>query len=112
MATIEEVEQALADLLDRLDSVDDATRSVLPTRRTIEARCPDLDLVRYAEWRSGRLAVVDGPHDRPADIRISVRSDDLLRITRGDLPFTRAYASSRVRLDASMADLLRLRAAL
>ena len=112
MATIEEVEQALADLLERLDSVDDSTRSLLPTRRTIEARCPDLDLVRYAEWRSGRLSIVDGPHERPADIRISVRSDDLLRITNGELPFTRAYASNRVRLDASMADLLRLRAAL
>lgn len=112
MATVEQVEQALAMLLGRLDDVDDSTRALLPTRRTIEARCPDLDLVRYAEWRDGRLNLVDGPHARPADIRISVRSDDLMRMTNGDLPFSRAYASNRIRLDASMADLLRLRAAL
>ncbi len=112
MATVEQVEQALADLLARLDDVDEDTRVLLPTRRTLEARCPDLDLVRYAEWRSGTLHLVDGPHARPADIRISVRSDDLLRMTNGELGFSRAYASNRVRLDASMADLLRLRAVL
>ena len=112
MATVEEVETALLELLSRLDNLDDTTRAVLPAKRTIEARCPDLDMVRYAEWRNGQLLPIDGPLPRGADIRISVRSDDLLRITRGELPFSRAYASNRIRLDASMADLLRLRAAL
>lgn len=112
MATVEEVEQALVDLLSRLDHLDDTTRALLPSRRTVEARCPDLDLVRYAEWRNGRMLPLDTPPPRGADIRISARSDDLLRMTRGELPFSRAYASNRVRLDASMADLLRLRAVL
>jgi hypothetical protein len=39
-------------------------------------------------------------------------SDDLLAMHRGDLPFSRAYAAGRVRLDASVTDLLRLRALL
>lgn len=111
MASVDEVEEVLAQLLARLDTVDESTRALLPAHRTIEARCPDLDLVRFAEWRAGRITIIDDP-PRRADIRISVRSDDLLRIASGELPFGRAYAANRVRLDASMTDLLRLRAVL
>jgi predicted lipid carrier protein YhbT len=112
VASIDEVEEVLAGLLSRLDTVDEQTRALLPSRRTIEARCPDLDLVRFAEWRNGRITLLDDVPERRADIRISVRSDDLLRIASGELPFGRAYAANRVRLDASMTDLLRLRAVL
>jgi hypothetical protein len=111
VATVEEVEEVLERLLERLEDVDESTRSLLPPRRTIEARCPDLELVRYAEWRSGRIIPLDEPPKRP-DIRLSVRSDDLMEIASGRLPFGRAYASNRLRLDASMSDLLRLRAVL
>jgi hypothetical protein len=112
MATLDQVETILIDLLRRLGQVDDTTRAMLPSRRTIEARCPDLDLVRYAEWRRGDLELLDDPPTRRPDIRISVHSDDLLRIAAGELTFSRAVASNRLRLDASMSDLLRLRAVL
>lgn len=112
MASIEEVEQVLADLLVRLGDVDDATRSLLPSRRTIEARCPDLDLVRYATWTSGDIALLDEVPDGRSDIRISIRSDDLIDLATGELSFGRAYANNKLRLDASMTDLLRLRAVL
>ena len=112
MATVEEVDTILDDLLARLGDVDPGTRSLMPSRRTLEARCPDLDLVRYAVWREGVLEFLDQPPNRRADIRISVHSDDLLALHRGELTFSRAYAANRVRLDASMTDLLRLRAIL
>ncbi len=112
MASVDEVEVVLQELLERLEDVDDSTRALLPSKRTIEARCPDLDLVRLALWERGRIRPIDElPRSRP-DIRISVRSDDLLAMAAGELTFSRAYASSRVRLDASMSDLLRLRALL
>lgn len=112
MATVEEVDQILGDLLERLGDLDPTVRSLMPSHRTVEARCPDLELVRFAVWRDGRLQLVDGPPNRRADIRISVRSDDLLALHHGELTFARAYAANRVRLDASMTDLLRLRAIL
>jgi hypothetical protein len=112
VATMEEVDAILADLLERLGDLDPGQRSLMPSRRTIEARCPDLDLVRHAVWREGVLEVLDEPLPRRADIRISVGSDDLLALHRGELTFSRAYAANRVRLDASMTDLLRLRAIL
>lgn len=112
MATAEEVDAVLWQLLGRFGEVDEDLRALLPSRRTIEARCPDIDYVRHAEWRRGELFVLEEPPPRRADIRISVRSDDLLAIASGELPFSRAYATNRVRLDASMTDLLRLRAVL
>lgn len=112
MASIDQVEGILIGLLSRLGEVDETTRAMLPARRTIEASCPDIDLVRHAEWRRGELELLDEVPPRRPDIRISVHSDDLLAIAAGELAFSRALASNRLRLDASMADLIRLRAVL
>jgi predicted lipid carrier protein YhbT len=112
VATVAEVESVLADLLNRFAGVDSGTRAMLPSRRVIEARFPDLDIVRHAEWRDGELLVLDEPPSRRPDIRVTVDSDDLVAMAEGRLSFSRAYAGNRIRLDASMTDLLRLRAVL
>jgi hypothetical protein len=112
VAEVEEVEAILDGFLERFDDLDPSTRSMMPARRTIEARCPDLDLVRYGQWNNGKLRVTDEPATRRPDIRISVRSDDLVQLSRGELTFGQAYLAGRIRIDASMSDLLRLRAVL
>lgn len=112
MATEEQVEQVLAELVGRLGHLDSGTRAMLPARRTIEARCPDLGKVVHARWDNGRIEVLDGQLPRRADIRISVRSDDLLALADGELDFPRAYAQNRIRIDAPVTDLLLLRAVL
>lgn len=113
MATVEEVERTLSDLMRRLERVDRAYRSMLPTRRTIQAECPDLDLVYHAFWRDGELSELHvGPPERRPDIRVRVDSDDLLALANQDAEFRRAVNDGRVRIDASMTDLLRLRAVL
>lgn len=113
MATPEEVEKTIADLLRRLEVVDPTYRAMMPGRRTIEATCPDVGITYHADWRSGELGEIRlGESIRRPDIRIAVHSDDLLAMARGELDFAQAYLDNRVRLDASMADLLRLRAVL
>lgn len=112
MATVAEVEAVLAELLSRFADVDSGTRAMLPSRRVIEARFPDLGIVRHAEWHEGQLHVLDAPPPRRPDIRVTVDSDDLVAMAEGRLSFSRAYAANRIRLDASMTDLLRLRAVL
>ena len=112
MATQQDVERVITDLLDRIGDVDDRRRARLPAYRLVEIRCPDLDLVRYAEWRSGRATPIPTAPPEEADIRIEVASDDLLRLASGELPFARAYASKQLRIHASITDLLRLRAIL
>lgn len=112
MAEVEEVEAILDGFLERFDRLDASSRALMPSRRTIEAQCPDLELYRYGVWRDGTLILFDEPVSRRPDIRISMRSDDLVKLSRGELSFSQAYLAGRIRIDASMSDLLRLRAVL
>lgn len=109
MATREEVEETLRGLIRRFEEVDRTYKSLLPGHRVVEAEFPDLDLAYHAEWRDGSLSdLKPGPAERP-HIRVVCDSDDLISIAEGDLGFRRAYASNRIRMNASMSDLLRLR---
>ncbi len=112
VAEVEEVEAILDAFLGRLAQVDPSSRAVMPGRRTIEAQCPDLELFRYGVWNNGVLTRSDEPVTRRPDIRIAVRSDDLVRLSTGEMTFAQAYLGGRIRIDASMSDLLRLRAML
>lgn len=113
MATVQQVEATIAGLIGRLDGVAPTSRAMLPSRRVIQTTCPDLDAKWYAEWRSGHLGEVtmESPSRRP-DIRVVVDSDDLVALAEGRLNFATAYGDGRIRIDASMTDLLRLRASL
>ncbi len=111
MAPVEDVQRVLHELIGRLEHVDPNYRAMLPSRRTIQAECPDVDLVYHAFWRHGKLSELhEGPSERRADIRIRIDSDDLLALVEQEVDFGRAYADGRIRIDASMTDLLRLRA--
>lgn len=113
MATAEDVEATLGGLITRLHAVDAASRSMLPSRRLVQTTCPDLDTTWHAEWRDGHVGdVVRGTAPRRPDIRVRVDSDDLLALADGSLAFRDAWHAGRVRLDASVTDLLRLRAAI
>ena len=50
-----------------------------------------------------------GPAVPKADIRLTMTSDDLLALTDGELHFGSAWATGRVKLEAGLRDLLRLR---
>lgn len=85
---------------------------MLPSRRTIEAECTDLEVMYHAHWRDGQLSeLVAGPAPRP-HIRIAVASLDLVRLADGTLQFREAWTDRRLRVEASVTDLLRLRAVL
>lgn len=107
MASVEEVEGVLDALLAKVGKVDERKRSRFPSTRTIEARCPDIEHIRYARWHDGAMTLLD---HAPAniDIRLRINSDDLLEIAAGRLSFGRAYTSGRLKLEASMSDLIRL----
>ncbi len=113
MASVAEVETILRGLIARLDDVEPAYRAMLPSKRTIQAECPDLDLAYHAKWRNGELSEIEaGPAEGRVDIRISVDSDDVVALANGELDINRAYATNRIRVQASMTDMLRLRAVL
>ena len=112
MATVDEVEATLARLATRFERLDHSYKALLPSNRTIEAVFSDLDRIYHASWRRGELTDVrPGPAD-DADIRVSLSSDDLIAMADGELRFRKAWSSNRLRIEASMTDLIRLRSAL
>ncbi|MGY1717823.1 MULTISPECIES: sterol-binding protein [unclassified Blastococcus] len=81
--------------------------------RSLSCRLPDLEQVVLGRLSSGSVrdlhAVPDGPGVPKADIRLTMTSDDLVALTDGRLSFGPAWASGRVKLEAGLRDLLRLR---
>ncbi len=113
MATVEQVEATMRDLMTRFEAIDETQRALLPSRRIVEAHCPDLGLTWHARLRDGVVTEFEaGPAPDRWQIRITVSSDDLLAMYERRLNIRDAYLSDRLQIRASMTDLLRLRAAL
>ncbi|HLZ36284.1 MAG TPA: SCP2 sterol-binding domain-containing protein [Mycobacteriales bacterium] len=109
MATLEECRAALEIVVARLATADDAVRRRHLADRTISCRVRDLDVTFTGRLANGRLADVTTERAPKAQIRLTVGSDDLLALTNGHLSFASAWARGRVKVDASVMDLLRLR---
>jgi hypothetical protein len=84
--------------------------------RSVSCRLTDLGQVLQGRLANGSArdvrAVPDGPQVPRADIRLTMTSDDLLAMTGGELAFGPAWASGRVKLEAGLRDMLRLRSLL
>jgi hypothetical protein len=84
--------------------------------RGLSCRLADLgQVVRGRLARGSVREVRTEPDDsslEKADIRLTMTSDDLLALTEGRLSFGPAWASGRVKLEAGLRDMLRLRSLL
>ncbi|MDP9390713.1 MAG: sterol-binding protein [Actinomycetota bacterium] len=109
MATMDQCLTALKGILGDLA----ANPAAAGLDRSLSCRLTDLDQVVMGRLGSGAVrdlqAVPDGPAVPKADIRLTMSSDDLLALTDGRLHFGPAWASGRVKLEAGLRDLLRLR---
>jgi predicted lipid carrier protein YhbT len=108
LASTEEVERKLEELIARLGSERELGRS-LPDRRALALHVVDLDADWWTEVEEG----LPGPLRRGApedpDITITADSDDLVALIDGEGSLFSAYLSGRVRIEASFSDLLHLR---
>ncbi|WP_233495907.1 alkyl sulfatase C-terminal domain-containing protein [Geodermatophilus sp. TF02-6] len=81
--------------------------------RSLSCRLPDLGQVVRGRLARGSVhdlrAEPEGQSLEKADIRLTMSSDDLVDLTEGRLSFGPAWASGRVKLEAGLRDLLRLR---
>jgi hypothetical protein len=81
--------------------------------RSLSCRLTDLDEVVMGRLGSGAVhdlhVLPHGPAVPKADIRLTMKSDDLVALTDGQLHFGSAWATGRVKLEAGLRDLLRLR---
>ena len=108
MATVEECEKALDDLAARL-AARDRTSNRSSLDRTISCHIRDLDATWAGRLRDGFLEDIVRVSSPDAQVKLSMKSDDLLTLVAGDLNMAAAWATGRVKVDASVRDIMRLR---
>ena len=110
MASKAEVERQLGALMARLDDNEANVRSAIPSRKVLRCAVPDLDAAWFSVVENGHVSQpTETSPDGPADITLRVGSDDLVE---GRISFLSAFTSGKVKVDASIVDLLRLRSLL
>jgi hypothetical protein len=113
VATKSECAQALDRLAEKLGRLDEGDRSKHELERTVSCQIPDLNVTFHGTLKDARLLNVtsydDGAAAPKAQIRLSIPSDDLLKLVDGRLNFISAWTSGRIKVNASFGDLLKLR---
>ncbi|MFF3502869.1 sterol-binding protein [Streptomyces sp. NPDC003247] len=112
MATIEECRAALEKFSENLGGTRGDAREAVSLDRSVSCRLTDLDITFVGRLTGGRIEVddtVQGPPPQKAQIRLTMTGDDLVAMVDGDLAFAKAWGSGRVRLEAGLRDLFRLR---
>jgi hypothetical protein len=112
MATAAQCRKALEGLASRLREVDEADRRRHAFDRTLSCHVPDLDVTFSGELRDGHIVDITTDPAPKAQIRLTAQSDDLVALTEGDLSFGQAWLAGRVKIEAGVRDLLKIRSML
>lgn len=112
MANPAECRAALIQLSENLGKAQGDVRAAAALDRSLTCWITDLDLTFTGRLRGGRIediTEVPGKPAQKAQLRLAMRGDDLVELVNGRLNFASAWASGRVKLEASILDLLQLR---
>ncbi len=110
MSSAEECRTALQKLAGRLSELSPAERDQYFGNRTISVTVPDLDVTFVTVLGSGDDPVREAaPGEPPADIRMTAKSDEVVALAEQPMNIARAWMSGRIKIEASMKDLFRLR---
>ena len=113
MASKTQVESKLRQMIGRLDEAGQGIQAdlarALPDRRSIQVHVTDLDVFYWTELSGGRMSKLHRGEAADADIRMRASSDDLVKMIDGELGLVKSYLSGRIRIEASLSDLLALR---
>ena len=111
MATVEECRKALEALAGRISDLDADARAAHLADRSLSVTVTDLGVTFVTQLgASGAGPVTEAPPGAErANVRFRTSSDELLAIAADPGRFTRAWLSGRVKVEASLGDLLRLR---
>jgi predicted lipid carrier protein YhbT len=113
VATLQAVEQAVHGLLERLAEVDPDVRRKYAVERTVACQVRDLEIVFLASFDDdGTIRGLTTAEHGDGQVKLSVSSDDLVALIEGRLSVPTAWATGKLRIDASMLDLLKLRSLL
>ena len=114
MATAEECRQALESLVGRIQEMDPADRAAYLVDRDISCKVSDLGitfLTHLGPDGASPVTMANGS-DSQAQVKFTTKSDDLLALAENPGSIGRAWLTGRLKVEASIFDLLRLRKAL
>ncbi len=111
MATQEECRAALESLTNRLAQLAPEHRAAHLVERDVSCEVRDLGVTFMTTLGPEGAAPVTEMNGsgNPAQVRFTTRSDDLLAIADDPGSFARAWLTGRIKVEASVFDLLRLR---
>jgi predicted lipid carrier protein YhbT len=111
MATAEECRQALESLTGQIQEMDPADRAAYLVDRVISCKVSDLGVTfvtRLGPDGASPVTLANGS-DVQAQVRFTTKSDDLLALAEDPGSIGRAWLTGRLKVEASIFDLLRLR---
>jgi hypothetical protein len=110
MTSAQECQEALQKLTGRLSELSPEERDNYFGNRTISVTIPDLGVTFVTKLGSGDDPVREAlPGEPPADIRLTAKSDEVLSLAQSPMNIGRSWVAGRVKIEASMKDLFRLR---
>lgn len=109
MATVEQCEAAMQAFAAQLSGLDAETKRRTVLDRSVTCHIRDLGVTFRGQLRDGALQDVGRTDGANGQIRLTMTSDDLLRLVDGSLNFAKAWATGRIKVEASVFDLLKLR---
>ncbi len=112
MATVEQSAAAMHRLADRMKGMDANAKAKTMLDRSVTCHLRDIGVTFGARLRDGTLQDIRQVDATDGQIRLTMTSDELVEMVDGRLSFAKAWASGRVKVHASVFDLLKLRALL
>ena len=110
MSSAQECQDALQKLAGRLSELSPSEREDYFGNRSISVTIPDLGVTYVTKLGTGDDPVRDVvPGEPPADIRLTARSDEVVALAQSPTNIARAWVAGRVKIEASVKDLFRLR---
>jgi hypothetical protein len=110
MSSAEECRTALQKLAARLSELSPTEREQYFGNRTISVTVPDLNVTFVTVLGSGDDPVREAaPGEPPADIRMTAKSDEVVALAEQPMNIARDWMTGRIKIEASMKDLFRLR---
>lgn len=110
MKSAEECRTALQKLAGRLGELSPAEREEYFGSRTVSVTIPDLNVTFVSVLGSGDDPVREAvPGEPPAAIRLTANSDEVVALSEQPMNIARAWMARRIKIEASVKDLFRLR---
>ena len=111
MASVEECREALQALTGRVGEMNQKDRESFFSNRTFSCHVTDLGVTFVTRITGNGAEPIKeaGPDEPPADIKLTASSDDVVSIAATPANIARMWLAGRVKIQASMRDLLALR---